>query len=195
MSKNISLRTGDALIIVDVQNDFLPGGSLAVPQGDLVIAALNHYIELFKVKNLLIYATRDWHPANHISFVEQGGIWPPHCIAGTNGADFANALKLPGDIVIISKGDNAEIDAYSGFVKTVLNKLLKEASVDRVFIGGLATDYCVLNTAKDALKYQFKTFLLVDAIRAVNAIDGDGDIALQDMLNLGVISVTYTNIL
>lgn len=187
MSGKIELRKGDALIIVDVQNDFLPGGSMAIKNGDIVIDVLNLYIELFKEKNLPIFATRDWHPKNHISFSEHGGIWPPHCIAGTKGADFADALNLPDNTTIISKADRAEIDAYSGFVNTNLNKLLEEAGIARLFVGGLATDYCVLNTVKDAIKHQFTVFLLVDAIRAVDV--SDGDVAVQKMFDLGVLPV------
>ncbi len=176
---------GDALIIVDVQNDFLPGGSLAVPNGDEVVPALNRYVAAFESQRLPIYATRDWHPANHCSFKAQGGIWPPHCIAESNGAQFAPGLKRPADMVVISKATTSEKDAYSGFEGTDLAERLHKQGVHRLFIGGLATDYCVLNTVKDALKHKFTVLLLQDAIRAVNVQPDDGRKAEEEMQRLG----------
>src|SRR5881397_2095449 len=157
----VAPRSTDALILVDVQNDFLPGGSLAVPHGDEVIPKLNRYITMFVERALPIYATRDWHPPDHCSFTAQGGPWPPHCVAGTPGAAFAGALGLPRDATIVSKARSSEADAYSGFQGTDLADQLRGAGVKRLFIGGLATDYCVLNTVKDARAQGFEVMLLV----------------------------------
>jgi nicotinamidase/pyrazinamidase len=177
--------TGDALLIVDVQNDFLPGGSLAVPHGDEVVVALNRYLKVFHMQNLPVYATRDWHPAQHCSFLAQGGPWPPHCVANTDGAAIAAELQLPSDAVVISKAATVEQDAYSGFQDTDLHRRLHAARIRRLFVGGLATDYCVLNTVRDALKLGYEVFLLADAIRAVDVQPGDGARAEKEMLSLG----------
>ncbi|MEM3151578.1 MAG: isochorismatase family protein, partial [Candidatus Bathyarchaeia archaeon] len=148
--EKVKVDKESALIIVDVQNDFLPGGALPVPNGDKVIPILNKYIELFNKVGAAIFATRDWHPPNHISFKTQGGIWPPHCIQNSKGAEFASNLKLPKNVNIISKAVNPNMEAYSGFEGTDLALKLKELGVKKVFIGGLATDYCVKNTVLDA---------------------------------------------
>lgn len=179
-------RTGDALIIVDVQNDFLPGGALAVTRGNTVIEPLNHCAELFEPRGLPIFATRDWHPPDHCSFRAQGGPWPPHCIAGTVGAGFAPGLSLPGQARIVSKATRPEGDAYSGFQGTDLAAQLKDLGCTRVFIGGLATDYCVRATALDARNAGFDVVVLEDAIRPVDAELGDGQRALQEMAAHGV---------
>lgn len=176
-----------ALVIVDVQNDFLPGGRLAVPHGDEVIPVLNRYIAEFEKKGLAILATRDWHPPDHCSFRDQGGTWPVHCVANTPGAAFASSLRLPDSVVVISKGDVAEKEAYSGFEGTDLETYLRQRSVDTLYAGGLATDYCVLNTVKDALRHGFKVLLLTDAVRAVNLHAEDGARALREMLELGAV--------
>jgi nicotinamidase/pyrazinamidase len=127
-----------------MQNDFLPGGSLAVTQGDEVVPVLNHYIHAFKENRLPIFATRDWHPSDHCSFKAQGGPWPPHCVQDSKGAEFTPDLQLPEDVVIISKATIPEKDAYSGFDGTDLHDRLQVLGIKRLFIGGLATDYCVL---------------------------------------------------
>ena len=186
----IELQDGDALIIVDVQNDFLPGGALAVPHGDEVVPVLNHYIDLFLTKGLPIIATRDWHPVNHCSFHAQGGPWPPHCIANGPGAEFAAGLRLPAEFVIISKAAAPNKDAYSGFGDTELEAVLRSHGVRRVFVGGLATDFCVLNTVKDALDNRYQVYVLNDAIRAVNVHPGDGRNAEQEMVAKGAIMIT-----
>ena len=186
------VRQGDALLIVDVQNDFLPGGSLAVPHGDEVVPLLNRYLRAFQ--NLPVYATRDWHPERHCSFRAQGGPWPPHCVAGTHGAEFSVALQLPPAAAIISKAATPEQDAYSGFQGTGLNAQLRAANIRRLFIGGLATDYCVLNTVRDALKLGYEVFLLADAIRAVDVQPGDGQRAEQEMTKLGAQRITVEGI-
>jgi nicotinamidase/pyrazinamidase len=185
----ISPRPGDALIVVDVQNDFLPGGSLAVPDGDGVVAPLNALIETFETRGLPIFATRDWHPQNHCSFHARGGPWPPHCIAETPGAQFAAGLRLPASAIIVSKATTPDKDAYSGFGDTELDVLLRKADVQRLFIGGLATDYCVLNTVRDALSLGYEVMLVNDAVRAVNVEPGDGERAIDQMRELGAIPV------
>jgi nicotinamidase/pyrazinamidase len=184
----IGLNAGDALILVDVQNDFLPGGSLAVPVGDEIIPVLNRYIALFHAHRLPIFATRDWHPPNHSSFQGQSGPWPPHCVASTFGAAFPNSLQLPSGTHIISKATKRDKDAYSCFDDTQLNSLLRSAGTNRVFIGGVASEYCVLNTVKDALKYRYVTFVLEDAIRAIDASLNQGG-ASEQMRQLGAFPI------
>ncbi|HXH02452.1 MAG TPA: nicotinamidase [Candidatus Competibacteraceae bacterium] len=190
----ITLSPGDALIIVDVQNDFLPGGSLAVPEGDQVVGRMNDYISAFQARHLPIFATRDWHTPDHCSFQAQGGPWPPHCVAGTAGADFAPGLRLPADAVIISKATRQDQDAYSGFQGTDLAERLRAAGVKRVFVGGLATDYCVLNTVRDALTEGFQVRLLTDAIRAVDVQPGDGARAIAEMQAKGAIPLSLAEV-
>jgi len=180
---------GDALLIVDVQNDFLPGGNLAVSRGDEVAPVLNRYLGIFAMQNLPVYATRDWHPQRHCSFREQGGPWPPHCVAKTSGAAFAAALQLPPAAVIISKATKPEQDAYSGLQGTDLHRRLHAAGIRRLFTGGLATDYCVLNTVRDALQLGYEVLLLADAIRAVDVEPGDGLRAERKMIELGAHSI------
>ena len=181
----MQLRKGDALIVVDVQRDFLPGGSLAVPNGDHVLPVLNRYLRLFQSANLPVVATRDWHPPNHCSFAAQGGVWPPHCIQESPGAEFAGELELPADALLISKATRIGRDAYSGFDGTGLEQSMRDAGVRRLFVGGLATDYCVLETVKDAVNAGFEVFVLGDAIRAVDVSPGDGDRALETMRAAG----------
>lgn len=190
----ISLSRGDALIVVDVQNDFLPGGRLAVGSGDEVVPVLNCYIDVFVAQGLPVYATRDWHPADHCSFTEQGGPWPAHCIADSDGALFAPTLHLPRSAVIVSKAVRPDRDAYSGFDGTRLEHALQRNGVGRVFVGGLATDYCVLNTVRDGLKLGFKVCLLVDAIRAVNVEPDDGIRAEGEMCRLGAQPVVFRDL-
>jgi nicotinamidase/pyrazinamidase len=181
----LHLLTGDALLAVDVQNDFLPGGSLAVPHGDEVVPPLNHCLALFAAHKLPVYASRDWHPANHCSFHARGGPWPPHCLANSEGAKFAANLRLPRGAVVISKAGAPDKDAYSAFGGTDLDRRLKAAGIKRLFVGGLATDYCVLNSVKDALTLGYDVVVLIDAVRAVEVALGDGERALTEMRRLG----------
>jgi len=179
------LAPGDALIIVDVQRDFLPGGALAVPRGDAVIEPLNICIDAFRHARLPIFYTRDWHPANHCSFKAQGGTWPPHCVAGTPGADFAPGLNPPGDAEVVSKATVVTRDAYSGFEGTDLAQRLRKLGIRRVFVGGLATDYCVRATVLDALRAGFDVVALTDAMQAVEVHSGDAVRALDEMRSGG----------
>ena len=192
----MGLRIGedDALIIVDVQRDFCPGGALPVPDGDRVVPVLNEYIHRFREAGAYIYATRDWHPPNHKSFREYGGIWPVHCVQGSVGAEFHPDLKLPGDVIVISKATDPNREAYSGFEGTNLLEDLRDKGVRRVFIGGLATDYCVKSTVLDALRYGFETYLLVDAIRGVDLNPGDSERAIREMVNEGAKEITLSDI-
>lgn len=183
----ITPATGDALIIVHVQNDFLPGGSLAVPNGEQVIPAFNRYITMFSSAGLPIIVTRDWHPANHCSFNAQGGPWPPHCIAVSPGADFPPALRLPTDVIIISSATSPDREAYSGFEGTNLAARLHCLRIRRLFIGGLATEYCVASTIRDALAEGFDVIYLRDATRAINVRPDDGRKAEQELALLGAI--------
>jgi nicotinamidase/pyrazinamidase len=176
---------GDALIVVHVQNDFLPGGSLAVPGGDEVIPVLNQHIARFVRAGLPVIATRDWHPPDHCSFHAQGGTWPPHCVAGSPGAEFAPGLALPEDVPIISQAIGPEKEAYSSFEDTDLAYTLQEIGVRRLFLGGLATDYCVLHTVLDARRLGFEVVVLEDAVRAVDLEPGDGRRALTRMQEEG----------
>lgn len=189
LAVDMRLQPGDALLIVDVQRDFLPGGSLAVPAGDGVVAPLNRWIVRFGAEGLPVFATRDWHPAGHCSFRPQGGTWPPHCVAGTAGAQFAAALALTADAGVISKATRPEADAYSGFAGTDLHQQLQHLGVKRLFVGGLATDYCVLKTVQDALSLGYAVMLLVDCIRAVEVRPGDGERAIAAMVAAGAVAL------
>lgn len=188
--------TGDSsLIIVDVQYDFLPGGSLPVPKGDEIIPILNNYIKLFINRNRPIIATRDWHPRNHISFMKRGGRWPEHCVQNTRGAEFPKGLELPTDVIIISKGYMENKDAYSGFQDTNLDDVLKNMNIRRLFIGGLATDYCVRATVLDALKLGYQVVLLLDGVRGVDVTPGDSERAVREMISRGAIAITLDDIM
>jgi nicotinamidase/pyrazinamidase len=180
MDKITINRKTDALIIVDVQNDFCPGGSLGVARGDEVIPVLNALIPHFEH----VYTTQDWHPSNHMSFKQRGGIWPPHCVAGTRGAELHPELRADRAIHI-KKGTNPDKEAYSGFQRTDLAQRLKNAGIERLFIGGLATDYCVKNTVMDALRNGFEVVLIDDAVRGVNINPGDSAAAIDEMHRAG----------
>lgn len=184
---------GDALILVDIQNDFLPGGALAVPKGDEIIEPLNKMISLFEENHLPVFATRDWHPSNHCSFKNNGGPWPPHCLARGPGADFSSSLRLPSSVTVISKGTSPSKDAYSGFEGTKLENLLRSRNIQELFVGGLATDYCVLNTVRDAIRLGFSVFLYTDGIRAVDVRPDDGERAIQEMEKLGAVLIRTEN--
>lgn len=186
----VKLAACDVLILVDVQNDFLPGGSLPVPDGNEIIPVLNRYVALFHAHGLPIFATRDWHPSDHCSFLQQGGPWPPHCVAATPGAAFPASLELPSDIYIVSKASTPEKDAYSGFTDTELDALLRSCGARRVFIGGISAEYCVLNTVKDALRYHYAVYVLKDAIRAMHVSLNHGR-ALEEMRRLGATPIRF----
>jgi len=185
---------GDALLVVDVQNDFLPGGALGVADGDRVIAPLNRYIHLFLQAGLPLVFTRDWHPPDHCSFQARGGPWPPHCVAGSPGAAFPAGLHIPAGATVVSKGASAEADAYSAFQGTGLGAYLQRLGCRRVFVGGLATDYCVLATVRDALVQGLEAVLLRDAVRPVDVSPGDGQRAEDEMLRLGAFPLIWDEV-
>lgn len=184
------IRTTDALIVVDVQNDFLPGGRLAVEDGDQVVPLINMLAPLFEH---VVY-TRDWHPANHVSFSDdpeyRDGSWPVHCVQRTEGAEFPPNLKIGREALIVDKGDDPAVEAYSGFRAGGLDlgAWLREREVGRLFITGLATDYCVLNTALDGVAAGFEVVLVEDSVRGV-AADTSRD-AMEEMRRAGVRSTT-----
>jgi nicotinamidase/pyrazinamidase len=183
----MGLGLGDALLIIDVQNDFCPGGALAVPEGDAIIPVLNQWITEANAKQVPVFASRDWHHRNHVSFQNRGGPWPPHCIQGTSGAAFHPDLKLPPDVEIVSKAEDPDRDSYSAFGGTDLAERLREANVKTLWIGGLAQDYCVRATALDAIQKGFKVHLITDATRSVNVHPGDGQKALDEIRKAGAI--------
>ena len=168
---------------------------MPVPEGDQVIPVLNDYIQIFKKVNVGIFATRDWHPPNHISFKALGGPWPPHCVQNTKGAKFHPDLKLPSDTTIVLKAIDPLKEAYSGFDGTRLASTLKTQVVKRVFVGGLATDYCVKNTVLDALKLSFDTVLLFDAVCGINEKLGDAAKAIEEMVERGAEKGNLTDFL
>lgn len=202
----------NALILVDIQNDFVPGGALAVPQGDQIVAVVNQLQPRFP----LVVATQDWHPASHGSFapnhpgrqlgemIELGGLaqilWPTHCVQGTPGAEFVAALDRTAWDRVFVKGTDPNIDSYSGFFDnghrqaTGLGEYLRERGVTDVYIVGLATDYCVKFTALDALQLGFRTHLIEDACRGVNLQPGDVERAITEMRTAGAEIVTSAEI-
>jgi nicotinamidase/pyrazinamidase len=185
----VHLDQADALLVIDMQVDFLPGGALGVASGHEVVAPINHLIELFREQGLPIFASRDWHPQDHISFKDQGGPWPPHCVAGSPGAAFTAELAMPDDAIVISKADTAAVDAYSAFAGTTLAAQLRARGVGRVTVCGLATDYCVLNTVTDALEEDFDAIIVPEAMRAVDVEPGDGRRAMDRMVARGAVPV------
>ena len=184
-----SLKPDDALLLADIQNDFLPGGALGISGGDEIIPILLRYLHRFHVQGLPIYLTRDWHPPNHCSFRKQGGLWPVHCVAGSPGSLPPPSLVTPASAVIIYKAIDPGQEAYSAFQNTALDRHLRALGVRRLLIGGLATDYCVLNTVKDARALGYDVCLLMDGIKAVNLRPEDGRHAEQEMIRLGALPV------
>lgn len=177
-------RKRRALIIVDVQNDFCPGGALAVARGDEVVEPLNRLAEEFLKRGDLVIKSRDWHPPQTKHFAAYGGTWPVHCVRGTHGAEFHPKLIDDPRIAVISK-DKMDVDEYSAFDKTGLAALLREGGVEEVWVGGLATDYCVKHTVLDALREGFKVKAIADAMRPVELKPGDGERAIEEMQHAG----------
>jgi nicotinamidase/pyrazinamidase len=173
----------EALVIVDFQNDFTPGGALGVAGGDEIAGRLNELAADGRFE--IVVATRDWHPSDHGSFKEQGGIWPPHCVAGTLGAELHRGLDRRRVDVVVDKGQDPAADGYSGFEATLLEQLLRAHYVDRVTLGGIATDYCVKNTALDALRLGFGVTVDREAVRGVEVESGDSERALDELRAAG----------
>ena len=187
-----------ALLVVDIQNDFCPGGALPVPDGDKIIPVVNNLIHIFSGNKEPVFATRDWHPQETSHFNTHGGIWPPHCIQSTKGAEFNPNLKLPKNFILISKGTQPGENGYSAFTgedkihkKKLLENLL-QVSVKKVFVVGLALDYCVKETAIAAKQYGFEVVVFENGTRAVNVKPNDGWLAKIEMLNTGIKIMNFT---
>ncbi len=194
------MKLKKALLIVDVQNDFCPGGALGVPEGDKVVPYINKYIRIFLKKKLPIFATRDWHPIKTKHFKDFGGVWPVHCIQNTKGAQFHPKLRLPKEATLLYKGVYPGKDGYSAFEAENENGLnllclLKRIGVKEIYISGLATDYCVKFSAMDALKAGFRVKLLVDAIKGVNLKPEDSESAIREMVRKGAKKITLKKLL
>lgn len=179
------IAAGDALLVVDLQHDFLPGGALGVAHGDATIAPINRLIELFTSRGLPVFASRDWHPRDHCSFRERGGPWPVHCVAGSPGAAFTDAVHWPADVTVVSKATERDREAYSALDGTGLREQLQARGVRRLFVAGLATDYCVRATAADALALGLEVVVVRDAVAAVDVQPGDGERALAEIRSRG----------
>jgi nicotinamidase/pyrazinamidase len=181
----VELSDRDCLLVVDVQNDFCAGGALAVDGGEEVVPVLNRLVGLALDAGSPVVASRDWHPADHSSFVERGGKWPSHCVQGTPGADFHPDLDLPKRTVVVSKATTRDDDTYSAFDGTGLAQLLRERGIERLVVGGLALDYCVKATVIDAVAAGFQVRLLTAATRSVNLEPGDDRRAIAQMREAG----------
>jgi nicotinamidase/pyrazinamidase len=184
MSGGEKIGEGDALLIVDVQNDFCPGGALPIAGGDAILARVNALIDEASGAGALVGASRDWHPANHPSFSAQGGPWPRHCVQREKGAAFHDDLKLPSSAMIVTKGDRLDSDQYSAFDRTGLAEELRRRKVKRVWVCGLALDVCVRATALDSVAAGFPTFLVTCASAPVTAEGGAA--ALAELARAGV---------
>ena len=163
----IEPASGDVLLVVDVQHDFLEGGALGIARGSGVIAPLNRALDAFQARGLPVIATRDWHPPGHCSFRERGGPWPVHCVQGTPGADFHPALRLPRGTRVVSKGTDPAREAYSGFEGTPLADMLRSLGCRRIWIGGLATDYCVKTSVLQLRRAGLRVIVHLDACRGI----------------------------
>ena len=190
----LEINKHTALVVVDVQNDFCPGGALEIREGDKVVTALNKYIEKFRKAGAPILFTRDWHPPDHSSFKPQGGPWPPHCIQNTEGAKFHPRLSIPPEGEIVSKADKKD-EAYSFFQGTDLAMKLRDRGIKRLLVGGLATDYCVKETVLDGLRNGFEVYHLDDASRGVNVKPDDSERALKEMVAKGAKRITLEDLL
>lgn len=201
-----------ALIIVDVQNDFCPGGSLPVPEGEKVVPVINKLRSKFD----FVIATKDWHPKNHVSFASNNPgkkpgdviqlhgkpqiLWPDHCVQDSFGSDFKKGLDIRSNDIIIFKGTDPQIDSYSGFFdndkksKTELGAILKKNKIDTIYIAGLATDYCVKATALDGLSLGYTVFVIEDAVRGVNLKPGDSKNAIEEMKQKGAQIINSTSV-
>jgi nicotinamidase/pyrazinamidase len=197
----IKIDSHTALVVVDIQNDFCPGGALAVADGDKVVPVLNKYIQLFRSSGGPVIYTRDWHPPDHSSFKTQGGPWPPHCVQGSEGAKFHSDLLQPAEGEIVSKADRKD-EAYSFFQGTDLAHRLRRlkyrlglrGGIRALFVGGLATDYCVKETVLDALKLGFQVYYLDDASKAVNVKPEDSKLAVKEMVSKGAMEVSLADL-
>ena len=181
---NTHLQQGDALLLIDVQRDFCPGGALPIPDGDQVVPVLNRWIAVAVTQGVPIYASRDWHPVGHPSFQERGGPWPLHCLQDSEGAQFHPDLDLPASTVIVTKGVRFDHDQNSALDQTGLATQLHQDGIQRLWLGGLAEDVCVLATALDARQAGFQVLLIREGTRPVTAANGTK--AQQQMQGAGV---------
>jgi len=181
----VGITKNSALVVVDMQEDFCEGGSLPVRGCREIVSKINKYVGYFQRAGLTIVATRDWHPPNHVSFRVRGGPWPPHCVAGSEGAQFVKGLKLPEDVVVISKATEPDVEAYSAFTLTPLHYILAMRGVKRLFVVGVATDYCVKETAMEALKLGYEVVVLIDAVAGVS--EETSKKALEELVSSGAI--------
>jgi len=191
--------THDALVVVDLQNDFCPGGALGVRDGNAIVPVVNRYLDRFGHAGAPIFLTRDWHPAVTGHFQTYGGVWPPHCVQGTPGAAFHPGLAPPPGAVVVSKGMDPEQDAYSAFQAEdpsgrTFPTILVERGIRRLYVSGLATDYCVRATALDALQQGFEVVVLEDAIGAVDLEPGDGARAISEIREAGARLATLSEV-
>jgi len=190
MDPQIKLEPGDVLIITDMQNCFLPGGSLPVTLGDSIIGPLNHALDVFAAAGLPVIFTRDWHPPDHCSFRVRGGPWPVHCVRDTEDAAFSPRLNIPSKPIVISKAvdpDKEQYSAYFGHDEAGLTMAdnLRALKPSRIFIGGVATEYCVFNTVMDMLKDKYNVYVFEDGVKPVDVNPGDGQAALEKMEKRG----------
>ena len=179
------LQPCDALVVVDIQQDFCPGGALAVPAGDEVVPVLNRWIERAERIGATVVLTRDWHPPDHCSFKDQGGPWPAHCVRDTAGAEYHPDLRIPPGSIRVDKATEPDRECYSGFAGTTLAGQLHGKFISRLWVGGLALDYCVRATVLEALAEGFEVHLLRSATRAVELTPGDGERAIAEMRAAG----------
>ncbi|MDX1410798.1 MAG: bifunctional nicotinamidase/pyrazinamidase [Nitrospirales bacterium] len=191
---NLHPEKNSVLILVHVQNDFCPGGALPVTEGDTIIPLINRYIGLFQSEGLSVIATRDWHPPNHCSFKEQGGMWPVHCVQGSRGAQFRADLHIPNGSLIISGATNPKTEAYSAFDGTSLNDHLEDMGAQTLYVVGLATDYCVKQTVLDGCKLGYRIVVLEDAVRGVNLRPDDSQKALKEMSDAGALKASASDL-
>ena len=194
--KNMKRPDSRALVLVDIQNDFCPGGALAVAEGDKTVAVANRLMPHFP----FVISTQDWHPANHISFRERGGPWPPHCVQGTPGAELHPALDTTRISHYFFKASSADVDAYSEFdgrddQGRSLDEVLRGYDVTSLYVVGLATDYCVRATVLDGIRLGYRVYVCTDGVRAVNVEPRDGEKALEEMESAGAHLVTSAEVL
>jgi nicotinamidase/pyrazinamidase len=187
MPLSVHPATGDALLIVDVQNDFCPGGALPIDDGDRVVPVINRWINKFNEQGLPVYASRDWHPKDHLSFEAEGGLWPAHCIQDTLGAAFHPDLKLPASAVIVTKGVRFDQDQNSALDQTGLETHLRRKEIVRVFVAGLALDVCVLATAMDARRAGLEVLLILEGTRPVTESNGTEAVARMRAAGVSVL--------
>ena len=191
------MKLKKALLVVDIQNDFCPGGALGISAGDKIIPVINKYIKIFSQNKLPIFFSRDWHPKKTVHFKKFGGDWPVHCVENTKGSNFHPKLKIPPEAIILSKGIDPQEDSYSAFQARdacgqSLGRLLKIFGVEEIYIAGLATDYCVKYSALDALKNGFKVTVLKDAVKGVNIQPGDSQEALEQITGMGAKEIVFS---